>query len=131
MHKKIEISNTKAGIYKGITTQEFDFLRSFIDIESPYFGNAYQSALKAGYSKNYARVIRRHYSLFRMKMLKNALKTDGLERIIEATRHIDFGPPVLNEKKMKRTLKKQEKELYGMTSEEVINELDILLGKRI
>ena len=64
-----------------ITLQEFDFLRAYIDIGSPTFGNAYQSALKAGYTRYYARVIRRHYQSWRMKLLKNSLKDDDLDKL--------------------------------------------------
>lgn len=112
-----------------ITSQEFDFLRAYIDIESPIFGNAYQSALKAGYSRYYSRVIRRHYTQMRMKLLKMALKDDGLVRLIEATRGIDLGPPVLSEEKLKRIMRRRERESYGMTAKEVIRALDELLGK--
>ena|SRR3989344_8042551 len=112
-----------------ITLQEFDFLRAYIDIESPTFGNAYQSALKAGYAKSYARVIRRHYTQMRMKWLKMALKDDGLVRMIEATRHLDFGAPVINEEKLKRIVRKRERELIGMSAKELIRALDELLGK--
>ncbi len=114
--------------HKSITLHEFDFLRAYIDIASPTFGNAYQSALKAGYSKSYCRVIRRHYPVWRMKWLKNALKDEGLGRLIEATRHLDFGPPRISERKLKRIIRKNEKELGGMTAKEVIHALDELLG---
>ncbi len=117
----------KMAKYKGITLQEFDFLRSFADLESPLFGNAYQSAIKAGYSESYARVIRRHYSTWRRKLLKNASKNEGLMRIIEATRDIDLGAPIIDEQKLKRIIRKNDKELHGMTANEVISELDNLL----
>jgi murein L,D-transpeptidase YcbB/YkuD len=111
-----------------ITLKEFDFLRRYIDIASPTFGNAYQSALKIGYSKSYCRVIRRNYPLWRMKWLKMALKDDGLVRMIEATRNLDFGEPIADMKKIKKIIRKREHELIGMTAEEVTRELDELLG---
>jgi len=114
-----------------ITLQEFDFLRAYIDIASPTFGNAYQSALKAGYRKNYARVIRRHYQPWRMKLLKNALKNDDLVQMIEATRNLDFGTPIPNERKLKQIIRARERELIGMSAKEVINALDELLGPNI
>lgn len=112
-----------------ITIQEFDFLRAYIDIESPTFGNAYQSALKAGYSKSYCRVIRRNYPIWRMKWLKYALKDDGLVRLIEATRNIDLGQPIANKAKLRRIMQKREKKNIGMSSKEVIRALDSLLGR--
>ena len=112
-----------------ITLQEFDFLRAYIDIASHTFGNAYQSALKAGYARYYARVIRRHYQPWRMKLLKNALKDDDLVQMIEATRNLDFGMPVPDERKFKQIIRKRERELIGMTAKEVINALDELLGR--
>lgn len=112
-----------------ITLQEFDFLRAYIDIASPTFGNAYQCALKAGYSKYYARVIRRHYQPWRMKLLKKALKDDDLVRMVEATRNLDFGTPIPDERKLKQIIRERERELIGMSAKEVINALDDLLGK--
>lgn len=114
-----------------ITLKEFDFLRSYLDIASPYFGNAYQSALKAGYSKSYCRVVRRNYPLWRRKWLKIALKDEGLIKMIEATRNFDFGIPIPNERKMKQIIYKRECELIGMSAKEVISALDELLGKNI
>ena len=114
-----------------ITLQEFDFLRGYIDIASPSFGNAYQSALKAGYTKYYARVIRRHYQPWRMKLLKMALKDDDLIKMVEATRYLDFGTPIADERKIKQIIRKRERELIGMTSKEVISALEKLLGKNI
>ncbi len=112
-----------------ITLQEFDFLRAYIDIASPSFGNAYQSALKAGYTRYYARVIRRHYQPWRMKLLKKALKDDDLVRMVEATRNLDFGTPIPDERKLKQIIRERERELIGMSAKEVINALDDLLGK--
>ena len=114
-----------------ITLQEFDFLRAYIDIASPTFGNAYQSALKAGYTKTYARVIRRHYSVWRMKLLKMALKDTDLVGMIEATRNIDFGTTMPNKRKVQQIIHKRERELIGMTAKEVIDALDKLLGRNI
>src|SRR3989344_6086954 len=107
-----------------ITLQEFDFLRAYIDIESSSFGNAYQSALKAGYSINYCRVIKRHYPKWRMKWLKMALKNDGLVRMIEAMRNLDFGEPIADMKKIKSIIRKRERELIGMTAKEGMSGLD-------
>ena len=113
-----------------ISLQEFDFLRAYIDVESPTFANAYQSALKAGYSKFYARVIRRHYPILRMKWLKNALKDEGLMRMIEATRHLDFGTPIPSVDRMKRIISKRERELTGgMSAKEITRALDELFGE--
>lgn len=106
-------------------------MRAYADLESPTFGNAYQSALKAGYSKSYCRVIRRNYPLWRMKWLKMALKDDGLVKTIEATRNLDFGAPAPNERKMKQIIRKHERELIGMSAKEVISALDELLGKSV
>lgn len=114
-----------------ITLQEFDFLRAYVDIESPTFGNAYQSALKAGYSQSYCRVVRRNYPLWRMKWLKMALKDDGLVKMIEAMRNIDFGAFMPGERKLKQIIRKCERELIGMSAKEVISALDELLGKSI
>ncbi len=114
-----------------ITLQEFDFLRAYIDIASPTFGNAYQSALKVGYTRYYARVIRRHYKAWRMKLLKKALKDDDLVDMIEATRNIDFGTPIPEEHKLKQIIRERERELVGMSAKEVISALDELLGKSI
>ena len=114
-----------------ITLHEFDFLRAYIDIASPTFGNAYQSALKAGYTKNYARVIRRHYQPWRMKLLKMALKDADLVKMIEATRNLDFGTPIPNEREMKQTIRNLERELIGMSAKEVTNALDELLGRSV
>lgn len=116
--------NTKISI----TLQEFDFLRSYIDLESLTFGNAYQSALKAGYSKSYCRVIRRNYPLWRMKWLKMTLKDDGLVKMVEATRNLDFGEPIANVEKIKRIVRKRERELIGMSAKEIISAIDKLLG---
>ena len=112
-----------------ITLHEFDFLRAYIDISSPTFGNAYRSALKAGYTRYYARVIRRHYQPWRMKLLKKALKDDDLVRMVEATRNLDFGTPMPDERKLKQIIRERERELIGMSAKEVINALDELLGK--
>ncbi len=114
-----------------ITLQEFDFLRAYIDIASPSFGNAFKSALKAGYSNNYARVIRRHYQPWRMKLLKMALKDSDLVEMIEATRNLDFGEPIADMRKIKRIIRKRERDLVGMTAEEVMRGLDELLGKSV
>lgn len=114
-----------------ITLQEFEFLRAYIDIASPTFGNAYQSALKAGYTKTYARVIRRHYSAWRMKLLKMALKNTDLVGMIEATRNIDFGATMPNKRKVKQIIQKRERELIGMSAQEVMSALDTLLGHTI
>ena len=114
-----------------ITLKEFDFLRAYIDIGSPSFGNAYRSATKAGYSMSYCRVISRNYPLWRMKWLKMALKDDGLVRMIEATRNLDFGEPIADMKKIERIIREHERELIGMSAREVIRELDALLGKSV
>lgn len=115
-----------------ISLQEFDFLRAYIDLESPTFANAYQSALKAGYSKAYARVIRRHYPVFRLKWLKNVLKDEGMMRMIEATRHLDFGTPIPSLDRIKRVISKRERELTGgMSAKEIMRALDELFGEGI
>ncbi len=114
-----------------ITTQEFDFLRKYIDIDSDTFGNAYRSALTSGYSESYARVIKRHYSSFRMQLLKKALKNDGLVRMIETLRGVDLGEPIYNEEAMNRILRKREKDEYGMTAKEIISACKKLFGKNI
>ena len=127
VNKKNYESEIKAAGFKGIGSKEFDFMRSYADLESPLFGNAYRSALKAGYSESYARVIRRHYGLWRRKWLNTALKNKGLMMVIEATRPLPFNKPTMNEKKMKRLIRKREREVYGMSAEELIKELDNLL----
>ena len=114
-----------------ITLQEFDFLRVYIDIASPTFANAFQSCLKASYAESYCRVIRRNYPNHRLIMLKDMLKDEGLVRMIEATRNLDFGTPIANEGKLKRIIRKRERELIGMSANEVISALDELLGKSI
>lgn len=114
-----------------ITLREFDFLRHYADLESESFGNAYQSALKAGYSESYARVIAKNYPLLRRRWLKTVLKDEGLMRVIEATRHIDFESPVESEAKVRRIIKKNEEELDGMSAEEVISALDALTKRDI
>lgn len=120
----------KKAIFK-ITLQELDFLRAFIDIGSPTFANAYQSCLRAGYAKSYCRVIRRNYPISRMKWLKNALKDEGLMRMIEATRNLDFGIPIKSHEEIRHIIRKREKDLIGMSGEEVLRALDTLLGKDI
>lgn len=114
-----------------ITLKEFGFLRSYIDIASPTFGNAYKSALKAGYSMPYCRVIRRQYPAWRMRWLKRALGDDGLVRMIEATRHLSLGIPMANTATIKRIVRSGERKLIGMSAQEVISALEKLLGKSI
>ncbi len=114
-----------------ITLQEFDFLRAYIDIASPTFGNAYQSALKARYTNGYARVIRRHYRPWRMKLLKKALEDNDLVKMIEATRNLDLGYPIANERELKQIIRERERELIGMDAKGVISALDELLGKSV
>ena len=114
-----------------ITLHEFDFLRHYADLASETFGNAYQSALKAGYSVPYARVIKRNYPISRREWLKSALKDEGLMKIIEATRHMDFGVPIKPYEEIRHIVREQERELIGMTAEEVIRGLDELLGDSI
>ncbi len=114
-----------------ITLHEFDFLRHYADLVSDTFGNAYQSALKAGYSEPYARVIRRNYPISRRKWLKNALKDEGLMRMIEATRHLDLGVPIRPYEEIRDIVRERERELIGMSAEEVISALDELLGDSI
>lgn len=120
---------TKASVT--ITLKEFEFLRAYIEIDSPTFANAYQSCMKAGYSKSYCRVIRRNYPVLRMKWLKKALKDGGLVRVIEATRNVDFGTPIANSEEIRRIIRERQRKLIGMTAEEVISALDKLLGKPI
>lgn len=115
----------------GITLKEFDFLRAYIDIASPTFANAYKSALQAGYTKSYARVIRRHYLPWRMKLLKMALKDDDLVEMIEATRGIDLGVPYISEEKLNRIIRKQRRERGAMNPKEIMRALDGLLGKSV
>ena len=114
-----------------ITLQEFEFLRAYIDIESPTFGNAYKSAMKAGYTNTYARVIKRHYKPWRMKLLKNALKDDDLVKMIEATRNLQIELPAMDGKKLRQMIRDSEDDLLDMTAEEVISALDELLGKGV
>lgn len=114
-----------------ITLQEFNFLRAYIDIASPTFGNAYKSALKADYSKYYSRVIRRHYQPWRMKLLKKALEDDDLVKMVEATRNLDLGAPIASQRELNQIIREREHELIGMSSKEVISALDELLGKSI
>lgn len=114
-----------------ITLQEFEFLRAYIDIESPSFGNAYKSALKAGYTNTYARVIKRHYQPWRMKLLKNALKDDDLVKMVEATRSLQIQLPALSGRELRKIIRDSEHELIGMSAEEVINALEELLGTSI
>ncbi len=114
-----------------ITLHEFDFLRHYADLESETFGNAFQSAIRAGYSTSYARVIGRNYSILRRKWLKNALKDEGLVRLIEATRHLDFGTPIKTHEEIQGIVRERQRELLGMTAEEVISALDELLGGSI
>ena len=114
-----------------ITLQEFEFLRAYIDIESLTFGNAYKSALKAGYTNTYARVIKRHYQPWRMKLLKNALKDDDFVKMVEATRNLELRFPALTGRELRRIIRSSEQDLIGMKAEEVINALDELLGTSI
>ena len=111
-----------------ITLQEFDFLRAYIDIASPTFGNAFKSALKAGYTRYYARVIRRHYQPSRIIWLKRALKDEKLIRIVDASRNIkDDGVNYISKKKLRKLQSKGALELIGMTPQELFRELDNLL----
>jgi phage terminase small subunit len=113
-----------------ISTKELDFLRHYADLESETFGNAYRSALKAGYSASYARVIRRHYHPWRMKWLKKALKDKQFIKIVDAARNIkDDGVNYISEEKLRKISSKRARESYGMTAAEVIRALDELLGQ--
>ena len=114
-----------------ITLHEFDFLRAYIDIGSPTFANAYQSCMKAGYAESYCRVIKRNYPISRMKWLKNALKDEGLMRMIEATRKLDFGVPIKTHEELRHIIRERERDLMGMTAEEVLRGIDELFGDSV
>ena len=116
----------KQNMRQGITLREYNFLKYYIDIGSDTFGNAYQSALRTGYSKTYARVIKKHFATWRMKLLKNTLKADDLVKIIKATKDLDIGPPEASEREIREIIRKNEKELDTPSLKEIIKELEEL-----
>lgn len=113
-----------------VSTLELYFLRHYADLESETFGNAYQSAIKAGYSKSYARVIRRHYHRWRMIWLKRALKDKKLIAMVDSIRNVkDDSVPYISEEKLRKLQSKGARELIGMTPKELFRALDELFGQ--
>lgn len=111
---------------RGITLKEYNFLRAYIDMDSNTFGNAYRSGLKAGYSKAYCRVIKRHYSWWRMKWLKMTLKSGNLARAIEVIRNADLGPPMLNKRQTRDLERENARRLNTPSLKNIIRELEDL-----
>ena len=54
-----------------MTTQLYYYLKYYCDLDSETFGNAYRSALRAGYAPSTARVITTRYPRRQLKWLKH------------------------------------------------------------
>lgn len=111
---------------KGITSREYNFLKHYIDIESPTFGNAYKSALQAGYTNTYARVIKKHFYPWRIKLIKNKLKKGDYIKIFKTFETIPDDIPVISERKMREIVRKNEAKLGTPSLKAITDELDEL-----
>jgi len=111
---------------QGITLREYRFLKFYIDIGSPTFGNAYRSAMRAGYTNTYSRVIKGHFLPWRMKLLKNELKRDDFMKMIDETKYLEADLPIVTEREIKEIIRKNEQELNTPSLKEIIKELEEL-----
>lgn len=106
-----------------ISLQEYDFFQRYTSIESDTFGNAYKSAIKAGYSHYYARVITHYIPLQRLRELKRLYDDPHTQSLLQLTREQENDLPSLSYSKWKRLTAVSRQEAKA-----VMIELDNMLG---
>jgi phage terminase small subunit len=87
-----------------ISLYENDFVKAYTDIDSPTFGNAYQSAVQAGYAPSYARVILHYFPKWRLKQAQQKLSDPLTQSFVKELRYSeprDIPAPKRVEKRMK------------------------------
>ena len=82
-----------------INLREIDFVKAYTNFSSPTWGNAYQSAIHAGYSPSFARVITHYITKGRIKKLKQDMRNPMVKSLIKSTRE---QPAPMYEKPSKR-----------------------------
>lgn len=78
-----------------LTPQQEEFLSFYTDPQSETFGNAYQSALRAKYSKDYAENIMHHYPNWLAENVGDSEMLDKAVRNLRETLDIDIIDPVI------------------------------------
>lgn len=96
-----------------ISLYENDFVKAYTDINSPTFGNAYQSAVQAGYAPSYARVILHYFPKWRLKQAQEKLSDPFTQSLIKGMRDIDneYTPSQREEKRERTEANRRFKEL--------------------
>lgn len=103
-----------------ISLYENDFVKAYTNIDSPTFGNAYQSAIKAGYAPSYTRVILHYFPKWRLKQAQKKLSDPLTQSFIHELRHHDpreVPMPTRAEKRMKAESNRRFNELMAEVQE--------------
>lgn len=108
-----------------INPKAFAYVQALTDIDSPTFGNQYRSALKAGYSHYYARVIGHYFPKWRIKKTLTDMEDPLAQALVEEITRINAsdispGPSRREEKRTQAVANRKFKE--------VKDELDAILG---
>jgi phage terminase small subunit len=69
-----------------VDLREIDFVQALTSIDSPTFGNYYQSAINAGYTPSYARVISRYFPPQRIKDTNRKLQIPQVQSCVRIMR---------------------------------------------
>lgn len=104
-----------------INFYETRFVKAYIDIDSATFGNAYQSAIQAGYSPSYARVIGHYYPKWRIKKALENMNNPLAQSLISDESDGEYTP---SKRELKR-LRTEENRRFN----EVKTEFELLFGK--
>ncbi len=106
-----------------ISLQEYEFLQAYTKIESETFGNAYKSALKAGYSHWYARVITKRLTRKKLCELKKLYNSPLGKSLLKMVRDSQNDVTMLSYSKWKRMSYNDRK-----YADQVLIETEMLFG---
>lgn len=97
-----------------IDPQAYAFVQALTDIDSPSFGNLYQSAVRSGYTQSYARIVGRYFPKHRIKKLMRDMEKPLAQSILkdlQAHPEEYYRPSKRAEKRMKTEANRRFQEL--------------------
>lgn len=107
-----------------IDARAFDFVQALTSIDSPTFGNYFGSAIQAGYSHSYARVIGQFFPKCRIKRIIKTMGNPAAQASIKRMQEEPDDPYYPPPKRMQKRLRTEQNRQFN----EVKIELDLLLG---
>lgn len=88
-----------------INLREIDYVKAYTNLDSPTWGNAFRSAIRAGYSPSFARVITHYITKQRIQKVRKNLRNPMIKSLIKSTREQPPPTYMLPSKRFEKRLK--------------------------